>query len=133
MDFNEFILVRKSPGWKVPSHEEMLSLYFIVPLIYRITFDPAKLKFRVIFSEVLSEIIAYAHISKFSTKHKFRFGYLSTSKGGVDFSNGGNWATKVKLSNNQNLSRAYKDQIIPDKMIWGKYNLLIEWPRGIDG
>lgn len=73
-------------------------------------------------SSVLAEQVAHEHLSR-----KFgRIGFLTSSKGGeVDFYAYKKWAVEVKWSEiPSNFSAAYKNLIVPKKIIWAKENFL---------
>lgn len=105
--------------------------YFTDPLIYRMAYELAGLKVPENFHEIVAEIAAHEHIFRSSLKNNFRFGYLSTTKGEIDFSDGKTWAIEIKWSKHPSLSRAYKELLIPDKRVWGRENLLLEWPKNM--
>lgn len=99
--------------------------YLRDPLIYRLAFTWAGMQPPETAEEALAELVAHEHLSRL---HK-RMGYLSTSKGEVDFVAPDPWALEVKWSASaQHLSRAYKDLRMTRKVLWTQSNFLEEWP-----
>lgn len=106
--------------------------YFSDPLIYHMAFHWAGTDTPNNYEEILAELVANESIYRESKVRNFRYGYLSTAKGEIDFSDGKNWCIEVKWSLSPTLSRAYKDALIPNKTVWAKDNLLMNlpWNRG---
>lgn len=100
--------------------------YFRDPLIYYVALDWAGLEIPKNHFEVLAELVAHEQLHR-KTK---RMGYFSNKSGEVDFISAKKWAIEVKWSSeNPNLSKAYKNLHIPEKIVWSKNNLLQEWPQ----
>ena len=61
-----------------------------------------------------------------------RIGYYSSKKGEIDFYQHHNWAIEIKWRESaSNLSSAYLDLRIPEKIVWTKENFLDETPSNL--
>jgi predicted AAA+ superfamily ATPase len=101
--------------------------YFSDPLIYWIALDLAGTREPGNIEDRLAELVANEALCR---RYK-RFGYFKTQKGEVDFLSPKNWALEVKWSNIPlNLSAAYKQLVLGEKIVWTYHNFLSEYPRG---
>ncbi len=93
--------------------------YFTDPIIYWIALEMAGMKIPDDPEEQLAEMIAAEWLSR---KHK-RLGYYSSKEGEVDFISQRDFAIEVKWAPVvHNLSKAYKNLIIANKMVWHQNN-----------
>lgn len=101
--------------------------YFSDPLLYWMALGwkgvslPDQEREYVTHFEKIAEAVACRHLKKDFK----RLGYYHSSKGEIDFFEKGKLAVEVKWSfSARALSRAYKDMIIPNKIVWTKNNFL---------
>lgn len=104
--------------------------YFRDPLYFWLAFDwaGANPPEETVMMERIAEAVAFESLSR-----RFpRFGFFSSKRSGeVDFFSRGRWALEVKWASAvQNLSKAYKELRVPEKLVWSKGNFLLEWPGG---
>ena len=100
--------------------------YLTDPLILRLALHWVGLDDGEIDDSILAEMVAHEFL-----RRKFdRMGFLTSSKGGeVDFYQYKKWAIEIKWTHDiKNLSKTYKDLILPYKKIWGKENFLEDSP-----
>lgn len=92
--------------------------YFTDPLYIKLGLKWLGLEKNNIESSFISEQVAHEYLSR---KYE-RIGFLNTSKSGeVDFFAYKNWALEVKWTDiPTNISKAYKDLVVPKKSIWTK-------------
>ncbi|MFN8944867.1 MAG: ATP-binding protein [Pseudobdellovibrionaceae bacterium] len=99
--------------------------YFRDPLIYWLAFSWADIEFPKNAMPQIAEMVAGEMLGR----RYQRFGYWSNKNGEVDFLSPKRWAIEIKWGDeSHNLSKAYKDLRIPQKMVWSKNNFLQEWP-----
>lgn len=101
-------------------------IYFTDPIIYWLSLELlGNNKTEQENEAAIAEMVAHEALSRrFS-----RFGYLQGTSGEVDFCQPQRWAVELKWSPiPTNLSKAYKNLLIPNKIVWTHSNFLKEWP-----
>lgn len=99
--------------------------YFTDPIIYWIALSWSGLSEPHNSEAQIAEMIAANSL----LKRYQRIGYLSSQKGEIDFYKPKEWALEVKWSDSaQNLSKAYLECTLPNKIVWTKRNFLNEFP-----
>lgn len=99
--------------------------YFTDPIIYWIALEWAGFPTPENFESQLAEMVAHEYLYQESKLKNERMGYYHSNKGEIDFYCKDKWALEVKWSPiAQNLSKAFKELIIPQKTIWTQANFL---------
>jgi predicted AAA+ superfamily ATPase len=100
--------------------------YFRDPLLFWIALEWSGLSIPVdAEARIAEQVAATALLKRFS-----RIGYFSSRKGEIDFYKPHQWALEVKWSSSaKNLSKAYLDCKLPEKIVWTSRNFLEEWPH----
>lgn len=119
-------LFAMDPDTGAPRFRKEKKFYFRDPLLYWIALEWAGIDVPANANEALAEMVAHEHLFR---KYK-RFGYYTDRKGEVDFFAPKRWAIEVKWKAiPQGLSTAYKNLLVPHKIVWSKANFLNEWPE----
>jgi len=100
--------------------------YFSDPLLYHLAYDLSGMMPPDNQEDRIAEMIANEHLAQ-----RFaRFGYHSNANGEVDFVLPTRWAVEVKWASQvSNLSKAYHNLRVPEKIVWTMNSLLNEYPR----
>ena len=73
----------------------------------------------------MAELVAHEVLAR---KYQ-RFGYLSSTKGEIDFFSPKKWGLEIKWGKLEgNISKAYLQTTLPWKHIWNPENFLLELP-----
>ncbi len=103
--------------------------YFTDPLIYWASLEWAGMPSPVNHEEHLAEIVSHEELARRSEDHKQRVGYYLSRHGEVDFYSYQRWALEVKWAPfPKNLSKAYKNLVVPEKLVWSQQNFLEDFP-----
>ncbi len=109
-----------------PKFRKDKKFYFRDPIIYWIALEWGEVKTPKNHFDTLAEMVAHEHLHR---KYK-KFGFASTKKGEIDFILPKKWALEIKWSEFPgNLSQAYKDLNIKNKIVWTKNNFLKNEPK----
>lgn len=100
--------------------------YFTDPLIYWIAYEIAGEAPPKNAEEIVAEQVAHEHLSR----RYQRFGYFRSKKGEIDFISAKQWCLEMKWSRvATNISKAFFDVVLPQKIVWTQHNCLLEWPN----
>ena len=89
--------------------------YFRDPIYFQLALDWSENEIPNDYYEKMAEACAFEYLNR---RHK-KLGFLHTQRGEVDFIVPEKLAIEVKWSlSNSNLSRTYKELLIPDKKVW---------------
>ena len=76
--------------------------------------------------EALAETVAHEHLAR----HYDRIGFFRSKKGEVDFLQPNRWCVEVKWAQfAENLSKAFYDLTLPEKIVWTQRNFLEQYPK----
>jgi uncharacterized protein len=107
-------------------HRSDKKFYFTDPLIYWIASHLAGDRIAEHADDALAESVANEHLARRYT----RIGYFNSKKGEIDFLKSQKWCLEIKWAPvADNLSRAFYDMILPQKIVWTQRNFLAEWPE----
>jgi uncharacterized protein len=105
--------------------------YFTDPLLYWLALEWSGFQGTIEPTSALAEMVAAETLLRACAKKNQRIGYVSSAQGEVDFV-GATFAVEVKWSqSDSNISRAYKQLLVPDKRLWNQFNLLLEMPLAL--
>lgn len=104
--------------------------YFTDPIVFWIALEWSGILIPEDHQVMLAEMVAHEELTTWNKDKNFRFGYHKSKKGEIDFFSPKNWAIEVKWSEiAHNISRAFLDCTLPNRILWMKDNLGAEWPR----
>jgi predicted AAA+ superfamily ATPase len=107
-------------------HRSDKKFYFTDPMIYWIACHLAGEKTRENSDEALAETVAHEHLARVYD----RIGFFRSKKGEIDFIQANKWCIEVKWAPTaENLSKAFYDATMPEKIVWTQRNFLDEYPK----
>ena len=102
--------------------------YFSDPLLYWIALEWCQIPHPIDSEAKLAELVAHETLYR----RYPRIGYYHSQKGEIDFYVKDEWALEVKWAADlRNLSKAYREIALPQKMVWVKSNFLQEFPNNL--
>jgi predicted AAA+ superfamily ATPase len=103
--------------------------YFCDPIIYWIAIRMGGLPLPTDWESRVAEMVGFEALSRRADASRERLGYYTSAKGEIDYFSPKRWAIELKWSEvASNISKAYHQIIIPQKLVWTKQNFLKVWP-----